>query len=134
MEIRGKCIVPGIVIGNSVVSLEPISFLGDIDPNTGNIIAEGHPLNGLSIAGKVFSFPFGKGSTVGSYVIYQLFKNGKAPAAIINKEAETIVAVGAIISGIPMIHRIDINVIPHGVKLEVNATKGIVKYKEHLKI
>jgi len=57
----------------------------------------------------------------------------KSPSAIINKEAETIVAVGAIISGIPMVHRIDINAIPHGAKLEVNATKGIVKFKEHLK-
>ena len=56
-----------------------------------------------------------------------------SPSAIINKEAETIVAVGAIISEIPMLYRIDINAIPHGAKLEVNSTRGIVKYKEHLK-
>jgi hypothetical protein len=55
----------------------------------------------------VLIFPGGKGSTVGSYVIYQLKKNGVAPAAIINKSSEPIVAVGAIISGIPMVDRLE---------------------------
>ena len=128
MQIKGKSVVSGNVIGEAIVSMEPISFLGDIDPKTGKIVAKGHPLEGVSISGKIFAFPNGKGSTVGSYIIYQLFKNGKAPLAIINNEAETIVAVGAIISNIPMIHDIDISKIPQSKKIEVNATEGLIKY------
>jgi predicted aconitase with swiveling domain len=35
-------------------------------------------------------------------------KSGTAPAAILNAESEPIVAVGAIISGIPMVDQVDI--------------------------
>ena len=69
----------------------------------------------------------GKGSTVGSYVIYQLKKNGVAPLAIINKEAETIVSVGAIISDIPMVDKIDIDSFKEGELVKVNGDKGTVE-------
>ena len=57
MKINGKSVVPGKAIGKLIVSLEPISFLGDIDPNSGKIIAKGHPLKGNSISNKIFAFP-----------------------------------------------------------------------------
>jgi len=71
----------------------PISFYGGVDPNTGVVLEKGHELQGQSIAGKVLVFPQGKGSTVGSYTLYRMKKNGTAPAAMINRETETIVAV-----------------------------------------
>ncbi|MDO8125117.1 MAG: DUF126 domain-containing protein, partial [Candidatus Hermodarchaeota archaeon] len=77
--------------------------------------------------GKVLVFPRGKGSTVGSYVLYQLAKTGKGPVAIINQETETIVAVGCIISDIPAIDRIPIEKIKTGQKLRVDATNGLVE-------
>jgi len=80
--------------GELLVSPEPISFLSGVDPETGTVVERGHPLEGQSIAGRVLAFPYGKGSTVGSYVIYALKQNGLAPAAIINTEAEPIIAVG----------------------------------------
>jgi predicted aconitase with swiveling domain len=126
--IKGNSIVSGIVKGESIVSYQPISFLGDIDPNSGKIVAERHPLKGMSISGKVFIFPFGKGSTVGSYVIYQLYKNNKAPVAFLTRKADPIVAVGAIISGIPMMDDIDVNKIPNGVKLSINTDLGTITY------
>ncbi len=126
MIIRGNSIVPGIVRANPLISKMPISFLGDVDPNTGIIIDSNNPLKGKSIVGKVFVFPCGKGSTVGSYILYQLYKNNKAPAAIINEKAEAIVAVGAIISEIPMIDGISIEKIPQK-KIFVNATRGYVE-------
>ena len=84
-------------------------------------------LKGQGIAGKILVFPKGKGSTVGSYALYRLKKNGKAPLAIINKECETIVAVGAIISEIPCIDKIDIGKIKDGSTIEADAEKGVVK-------
>jgi hypothetical protein len=41
-------------------------------------------------------------------------KNGTAPAGIINKECETVVAVGAIISEIPCVDQVDISQIKTG--------------------
>ena len=125
-ELKGKCTVPGIVEGELIVSREPISFLGDIDPKTGLIMATNHPLKGQSIKGKIFAFPSGKGSTVGSYVIFQMKKNGTAPLAIINKEAEAIVAVGAIISDIPMVTGVDIEKLKSGSRVRLDCAKGLV--------
>jgi hypothetical protein len=67
----------------------------------------------------VLVFPTGKGSTVGSYVLYRLQKNGQAPAAIINAESEPIIAVGAIISEIPMVDQIAIEQLHTGDWLQV---------------
>ncbi|MBS7609480.1 DUF126 domain-containing protein [Candidatus Bathyarchaeota archaeon] len=91
--------------GLALVSSQPISFFGMVDPKTGIFIDKSHDLFGQSLSGRVLVFPYGKGSTVGSYVLYGLVKNRKAPAAIICHEAEPIVAVGAIIAGIPMVDR-----------------------------
>ena len=82
--------------------------MGGIDPETGIVIEKGHPLEGHSVSGRVLVFPTGKGSTVGSYTIYRLTKNRVGPAAIVNAQSEAIVAVGAIISDIPMVDQVDI--------------------------
>lgn len=105
MEIKARSISRGKATGEALVSSEPIGFLGGVDPQNGIVIEKNHPLEGKNVAGKVLVFPNGKGSTVGSYVLLQLSKNKKAPAAIINMSAEPIIAVGAIISKIPMVDR-----------------------------
>ncbi len=125
---RGRKIFGGKAEGEALVSKEGISFYGGVDPDTGVVTEKGHPLEGQNVNGKVLVFPVGKGSTVGSYTIYRLKKNGKAPAAIINKECETVVAVGAIISEIPCVDQIDIEKIKTGDKLRVNADEGIVEH------
>ena len=127
MELKGRNIFKGKIKGETIVTKEGISFYGGIDPDTGVVAEVGHSLEGQSIAGKILVFPQGKGSTVGSYILYRLKKNGKAPLAIINKECETIVAVGAIISEIPCIDKIDISQIKTGMQVEVDAENGIVK-------
>ena len=113
-QLQGRTIKAGNGKGIALVSPEPIGFLGGIDPDTGQVIEKGHPLEGQSISGRVLVFPTGKGSTVGSYTMYRLAKNGLAPAAIINAQSEAIVAVGAIISNIPMVDLIDVAQICNG--------------------
>ena len=122
--LKGRKIFGGKTEGEAMVSQESISFYGGVDPDTGNIVEKGHPLEGRSIAQKVLVFPQGKGSTVSSYTIYRLKKNGNAPVAMINRECETIVAVGAIISEIPCVDRIDIDQIKDKSKLIIDADKG----------
>ncbi|NOZ29105.1 MAG: DUF126 domain-containing protein [Chloroflexi bacterium] len=119
MRLRGRVIRPGRAEGIALVSPEPIGFLGGVDPDTGIVIEPGHPLQGQSVAGRVLVFPSGKGSTVGSYTILRLQRSGHAPVAIVNRESEAIVAVGAIIADIPMVDRVDISRIHTGDRVRV---------------
>ena len=127
---KGRKIFGGKAEGEALVTNEGVSFYGGVDPDTGIVTDKGHPLEGKSISGKILVFPTGKGSTVGSYTMYRLKKNGKAPLAIINRDCETIVAVGAIISEIPCIDRIDISQIKTGDRLRVDADKGVIDVKK----
>jgi len=127
MKIEGRIIKYGEVEGEAIVSVEPIGFLGGIDPETGTVIEKGHPLEGKNIKGKVLVFPTGKGSTVGSYVLYRMKKNNVAPLAIINEECEPIVAVGVIISDIPCVDKIKINQIKTGDKIKIEGEKIVIE-------
>jgi predicted aconitase with swiveling domain len=125
---KGRTIYPGNVEGEAIVSKEPIGFYGGIDAKTGVVIEKGHELEGQNVKDKILVFPMGKGSTVGSYVIYGLKKNGVAPKAIVNKETETIVATGVILAGIPCVDGIEIEQIKTGDMLKVNADEGTVEH------
>ena len=111
---QGRTIKAGRGEGRALVSTASVGFLGGVDPDTGLVIEKGHPLEGRSISGRVLVFPTGKGSTVGSYTIYRLARNGLGPVAIVNAQSEAIVAVGAIIAGIPMVDHVDIAQIHDG--------------------
>lgn len=77
--VRGRKISGGTAEGEALVSREPISFFGGVNPDTGVITEKGHELQGASVSGRVLVFPHGKGSTVGSYTLYRMKKNGVAP-------------------------------------------------------
>lgn len=127
--LRGHKVSKGKSKGEALVSQSPISFFGSISSETGLIVEKGHELEGASISGKVLVFPIGKGSTGGAYVLYELAISKKAPKAIINISADPVVAAGAIISGIPMVDRLDqnpIEVIQTGDFVEVDADEGTV--------
>ncbi len=124
VEMIGRKICKGNAEGEALVTTQGISFFGGVDPANGVVTEKGHELEGKSISGKILVFPQGKGSTVGSYALYRMKKQGTAPIALINKECETIVAVGAIISEIPCVDKIDISKIKNGQKVIVNATSA----------
>jgi predicted aconitase with swiveling domain len=132
--IRGRGISTGKAGGPLLVSPQPISFLSGVDPESGIIVEKGHQLQGTCIAGTVLVFPYGKGSTVGSYVLYALSRNGHAPSAIVNAEAEAIIATGAIISKIPMIDRIEVPLtrLKNGTRVTVDGGRGEMDYEGEL--
>ncbi len=127
LTFKGRPIVSGSARGKALVSSKPLSFLGGVDPKTGIIIEEEHDLHGRSLKDVILCFPHGHGSTVGSFVLYALAKNGLAPKAIVNLTADPVVVVGAVIANIPMVDRIDITKIKTGDLVEVDGEKGIVK-------
>ena len=124
---KGRSIFEGEAEGEALVTDIGISFYGGVDPDTGTIVEVGHPLEGVSMADKVLVFPRAKGSTVGSYTIYRLKKNGAAPRAIVNVECDTVVAVGAIMSEIPCVDGVDLAGIETGQTVTVKGDEVTVR-------
>lgn len=127
MKYLGRAIYQGRVEGEALVTQMGISFFGGVDPDTGIVVERGHELEGQSISGKVLVFPTGKGSTVGSYTLYRLKRNGKAPIAIVNAECETITAVGCIIAEIPCIDHIPVGQLQSGSHVMVDTGAGVIE-------
>ena len=128
-DIKCRQISKGKDEGVAIVTKDPISFLGGVDPKTGIVIDKKHELYNQCITDKILIIPSGKGSTVGSYVIYQMAKNNTAPKAIICKNAEPIIAIGAIISKIPMVDNPEIDVINeirNDEKIIVDADESVI--------
>jgi len=130
IRVQARVVKAGHADGMALVSPDPIGFLGGVDPDTGIVVEAGHPLQGACVAGRVLVFPTGKGSTVGSYTLYRLARNGLAPAAIVNAEADPVVAVGAIIAEIPMVDQVDISGIQTGDMVQVRDREVIVWREE----
>lgn len=136
MKIKGKSVTRGIAEGKAVVTRMPISFTGGVDPNSGIVREPGHELEGQSVAGTILVFPTGKGSTTGSWQFYAAYKRGNAPKGIINVEAEGVVAVSAIITGTPMMHKLEIDpleCITTGDFVRINADEGYVEVEKKKK-
>lgn len=130
--LKGKCISGGRSSGKVLATTEPISFWGGIDPQTGIILDPRHELFGQSITERVFVFPFSKGSSGASLVIFELSRIGKAPAAIVNLRTEPVLATGPIISAlfygkdIPIVNLDEnsFNILKTDQFVEVNASQG----------
>jgi len=130
MLLRGKKVNGGKAEGKAIVSQLSFSFLGDLDPRTGKVQPVTSDVYAQSIAGKIFVFPVGKGSTGGPPVAYAAKRLGNAPAAIVCVEAEPVMAMVAIMNDIPMVHALDKNplkVIKTGDHVKVDGDAGMVE-------
>ena len=133
IKIKANPISPGLAEGEAIVSSTPISFTGGLNPDTGVIREKDHELEGQSVAGKILVFPTGKGSTTGSWQFYAACKRGNAPKGIINRRAEGVVAVAAIITGTPMVHGLEVDpleCIKTGDFVRINADEGFVEIEK----
>lgn len=126
--LRGRVLFQGEARGQALRSAVPLGLFGHLDPKTGLYREAGHPLDGQCVKDRILVFPRAKGSTVGSYILYALSKSGTAPAAMLLSEADTIVAVGAIIAEIPTVDGIDLAAVSDGARLRVRG--GEVRVEE----
>lgn len=130
ITMKGRSISKGYAEGEALVCRQPIGFNFGFDVASGTVVEHGHELLNKSITDKILVFPNGKGSTGGSYVVYQLAKCKTGPKAMINVTTETIIAVGAIMGGIPVVDSLDLNPLENirtGDYVKIDATKGIVE-------
>jgi predicted aconitase with swiveling domain len=102
--IKARPMVRGRVTGPALVCHKAFSFLGDVDMDTGVIIAHGHEHEGQSIAGKILIYPETKGSSGGCVVLTVLAKQGRQPAALVlSKPADPNIVEGAIVTGVVLV-------------------------------
>lgn len=125
MIFKGRGISKGRGEGTLVLSHDPVSFLGGVNPASGAL--SDPSMGGRSVKDRVFAFPRGKGSTVGSYVFMEMKRQGTLPKAIINSLAEPIVATGAVMSGVPLVDRIDLSLLRDGDEVVVDGSEGTVE-------
>lgn len=119
-RLDSRTIYAGDAEGLALCSPEPISFYGGVDLSRGVISESGHPLQGESVVGRILVFPTGKGSTVGSYALLRLAREGLGPAAMVMESCDTTVAVGAIIAEIPCVDHVEIARLEEGQRLELH--------------
>jgi len=131
--LEGRKIVEGSAEGEALVTSQPLSFMGSVNPKTGYIIEQGHELEGQCLKGKIFVFPFSKGSTGGSYMLYDVVKNGVGPLGIINSDAEVVCVIGAIVAELPMLDQVNLERIETGDYIRMNATDGVVEVTKKAK-
>lgn len=129
--LKGRRIVEGRAEGEALVTKQPLSFMGSVNPKTGYVIERGHELEGQCLQGKILVFPFSKGSTGGSYMLYDVVKNGVGPKGIINSDADSVCVIGAIVADLPMVDKVELERISSGDYVCLNATDGIIEVLRH---
>jgi predicted aconitase with swiveling domain len=90
-----RVLVAGTARGEAVVLEEPLSFWGGVDAETGTIIDRRHPQFGARLAGRVLVMPYGRGSSSSSTVLAEAIRLATAPVAMLLREADPILALGA---------------------------------------
>jgi predicted aconitase with swiveling domain len=130
ITIRGRTVVPGVAAGEALVSHEPISGWGGIDPARGVIIEPRHELFGQCFAGKILVFPGAKGSSGWSGFFQSTRLLGTAPIGMIFTRLSTKAALGAVVTRVPAVTGLDqdpCEVIRTGDWVRIDADRGLVE-------
>lgn len=131
VEIAARGIVTGSASGPALVSAEPISFLGDVDINTGRIVGDLPSVHGVSVRGTILIFPYTRGSAGAWRFLYQLYTHGNHPLAlIIGKLPDPSVVQGAILAGIPIVCEPADDIakrVRNGDQVSVDADRGVIR-------
>lgn len=98
MAAPSRFVLTGAAAGPVLATDEPLSFWGGVDPATGRVIDVHHPLHGQSITGRVLVMPSSRGSCTGSGVLLDLILGGRGPAALVFRDAEDVLTLGALVA------------------------------------
>lgn len=102
---QGHVLVPGTTTSSSSSTTAPLlvsdvglSFWGGIDPSSSQIVDTQHPLHGQYVQDTILCIPTGRGSCTASQVLLQLILDHKAPRAIVLRQNDPLLAVGALVA------------------------------------
>jgi uncharacterized protein len=95
---QSRPLVAGAAQGSAFVLTEPLSLWGGLNAETGEITDRHHPASGATVTAQVLVMPAGRGSSSASSVLLEAIRLGTAPAAIITREVDGILALGAVVA------------------------------------
>ncbi len=118
-----------VVEGEALVSTDAFSPRYDLDRATGTISRRNHAIVGRSIAGKVLVIPTPKGGVAAGWAFYDIAQRGIMPLALICRESNPVMVQGAVLAGIPIMHRLTpdpVSTIRSGDVVRVDPAAGTV--------
>jgi predicted aconitase with swiveling domain len=97
MRIAGRALVSGRAAGTALVLDGPLSLWGGLDAESGAIVDRRHPQLGMIVTGRVLVMPAGRGSSSASSVLAEAIRLGTAPAAVLLRDADAVLVIGALV-------------------------------------
>ncbi len=95
---RATVLVAGAASGVPLLLGEPLSFWGGFEAATGRVSDRWHPDHGAVLTGRVLMMEAGRGSSSGASVLAEAIRLGTAPAAILLRRRDAILATGALVA------------------------------------
>ena len=111
-------LVEGKAEGPLIALSEPLSFWGGFDARSGAINDEAHPECGTVLTGGVVLLPHSRGSSSSSSVLAEAIRLGTAPAALLLREPDHILAIGALVANHLYGTRVPVIVVAESLTLE----------------
>ena len=130
---RGRLVAPGSADAEAIVSAEPVPLSGvGFDPAIGALRWRGHPLDGMSLSGRVLVMPRARPFAGGDWALYGMAALQKtAPAAIVCEEADAFVTAGALLGGIPTVDGLgpaDLASIAAGDRVRIDGARHVLEW------
>lgn len=128
--IKGKILFGGNAEGEALVFKVPFSFIGDMDPENGEITMANHALRGSNLKGKVLVTTTGHGGTIAPFIAYLAQKNNCNPVAILCNHADSLTLECAIVMGVPIIDDFNLDIteiLKTGDRIKVYGQEGCIE-------
>ena len=129
LVIKCRGLVKGQAEGEALVAPATLSFWGEVDPVSGQIVASGHPLEGECLRGKVLVIQSTRGSSATPLVMGLCAREGNAPVAFVNTKVDALGVLGCVVNEIPMVSDLERNpftIIQTGDRVHVDADNGAI--------
>ncbi len=91
----GELLVGGPAAGELVALVEPVSFWGGVDDETGAIMDVRHPQHGTLLGGSALLLGASRGSSSSASTFLECVRRDTAPAILLLTDPDTILVVGA---------------------------------------
>lgn len=94
----GELIVGGAASGPLLALVEPLSFWGGVDHETGRIIDRHHPQFGTSVAGAALLMGATRGSSSSTSTLLECIRLGTAPNLLLLTDTDPILSIAAVVA------------------------------------
>jgi predicted aconitase with swiveling domain len=131
--LRGPAGIGPTVEGEALVSRHGFSARYDLNRLTGTFSRESHDLYGQSVVGRILVHTTAKGGVATAWALLDMKERGVAPLGLIFQTSNPIMAQGAALAGVAIMHRLQPDpheVIETGDYLRMDPAHGTVEVEK----